>query len=69
MPIRPDLERVKELRDVRGTYEAVKLAAKEARDEAIYDLRVAIFELSPHSADFTTDLRDLLGQIADLLED
>lgn len=69
MPIRPDLERVKELRDVLGTYEAVKLATKEARDEAIYDLRVAIHKLSPDSADFTADLRDVLGQIADLLED
>ncbi|HET8729510.1 MAG TPA: hypothetical protein VFM34_00155 [Moraxellaceae bacterium] len=69
MGIQPDPQRVKELRKEHGVYTAIAMAKKEAREQAIVRLRGLIFDLSPGSRDFTTDLHDVLDAITDLLED
>ena len=69
MPIRPDPERLRELREDHGTYTALDLARREARAAAIAELRSSIFRLTPLGGDFDVDLRQALSLIADLLEE
>lgn len=68
MPIKPDPDRLRELRGKHGMHLGHKIAKQEAREQAIADLRDAIDGLNPNGTDFDVDLRSTLRTIADLLE-
>ena len=69
MAIEPDRKRVLELRREHGTYTALEIAKREAREAALLGLHHRIDLLDPDDNYFAEDLRNALRAIADLLED
>ena len=69
MAIKLDPRRVHELREEHGVYTAIDMAKREARAEHLKALRAKIFAIDPRSQDFGTDLRDILTNFVDYLED